>query len=86
MSAPAVITDVTSSFAVKITMENFSTNKAPADGTYLIRYSDKWRNQDELIIAECLTGQFHIHGKELIQQERFITGFIKMPISIGGAQ
>jgi hypothetical protein len=86
MSIPAVITDVTSSFAVKITMENFSTNKTPEDGTYLIRYVDQWCNKDTLIIAECLSGDFHIHGQEVIKQERYITGFIKMPISIGGAQ
>ncbi|HEY6527109.1 MAG TPA: hypothetical protein VIZ65_00325 [Cellvibrionaceae bacterium] len=86
MSKPAEITDVTSSFAVKITMENFSTNQTPVDGTYLIRYTDKWLPKDSLIIAECLGGRFHVNGNELIKQERYVSGFIKMPISIGGAQ
>lgn len=86
MSTPAVITDFEPWFAVTILMENFSTDKTPADGTYLIRYTDKWRQQDELITAECCKGQFHTNGKEVIKQELFITGFIKMPISVGGAQ
>jgi len=86
MSTPAVITEVTPWFAVTILMDNFSTDKTPSDGTYLIRYTDQWLHQDVLIIAECCNGQFHTHGQEVIKQERYITGFIKMPISVGGAQ
>lgn len=86
MSTPAVITDFGSNFAVTILMENFSTDKTPSDGTYLIRYTDKWLQKDHLVIAECCNGQFHTYGQEVIKQERYITGFIKMPISVGGAQ
>lgn len=86
MSSAAQITDVTSSFALKITMENFTTNKTPANGSYLIRYTDEWLRNDILIIAECIEGRFLIDGTQVIKQERYITGFIKIPIIVGGAQ
>lgn len=76
----------TSNQWVTLLMENFATDKNPADGTYLIRYTDIWLKKDELVIAECSNGQFYTHGQAVIKQERFITGFKKMPMSIGGAQ
>lgn len=68
--------------ALEIKMENFSTNKKPANGDYLIRHTDLWMQQDRLIVAECLDGQFYIKGVEVKKQEKFISGFCSYPVDI----